>query len=169
MKRLLRKSSVGRDRGESPLVAVLGDRYIRVAMLMSFLRNLPIPFLGADRPVVTVVRLNGVIASGGRFGSGINLAGIADALDRAFSPNKLKAVALVINSPGGSPAQSNLITKRVRDLAREKHVPVLAFVEDVAASGGYMLACAADEIIADESSIVGSIGVISAGLWLSRA
>ena len=113
--------------------------------------------------MINVVRLSGVIATGGRFGTGINLAGFASALERAFAPGRLDGVALVINSPGGSPVQSSLIVKRVRALAQERGVPVFAFVEDVAASGGYMLACAADEIIADESSIVGSIGVISAG------
>lgn len=129
----------------------------------SFFRDFLLRALGLDRPLVCVVRLSGVISSGGRFGGGINLAGFADVLDRAFAPKRLSAVALVINSPGGSPAQSNLLTRRIRALAAEKNVMVIAFVEDVAASGGYMLACAADEIIADESSIVGSIGVISAG------
>ena len=84
-------------------------------------------------------------------------------IERAFSLPKLKAVALQVNSPGGSPVQSSLIFKRIRAMAEEKEVPVFAFAEDVAASGGYMLACAADEIYADESSVVGSIGVISSG------
>jgi len=85
------------------------------------------------------------------------------ALERAFRPNNLKAVALAINSPGGSAVQSSLIAKRIRALAGERNVPVLAFVEDIAASGGYWLATSGDEIYADESSIIGSIGVITAG------
>ncbi len=88
---------------------------------------------------------------------------MAGSLERAFSLPRAKAVALVINSPGGSPAQSHLIHRRIRALATEKNLPVVAFVEDVAASGGYMIACAADEIVADPTSIVGSIGVVSAG------
>jgi len=120
--------------------------------------------LGRGRPVVPVVRLSGVIASGPLFGSrGLSIETVAPLLARAFGQRGAKAVALAINSPGGSPVQSALIGQRIRLLAREKNLPVIAFVEDVAASGGYWLACAADEIIADPSSIVGSIGVISAG------
>ena len=91
---------------------------------------------------------------------GLTLAGIARPLERAFELRNGRAVALVINSPGGSPVQSNLIYRRIRQLAEEKQRPVIAFVEDVGASGGYMIACAADEIICDASSIVGSIGVV---------
>ncbi|MBI2742086.1 MAG: S49 family peptidase [Rhodospirillales bacterium] len=115
-------------------------------------------------PVVPVVRLSGVIASGGLLGSrGLSIESVAPLLKRAFDVRGAKAVALTINSPGGSPVQSALIGQRIRLLAAEKNVKVIAFVEDVAASGGYWLACAADEIIVDPSSIVGSIGVISAG------
>jgi len=115
-------------------------------------------------PVVPVVRLSGVIASGGLLGArGLSIESVAPLLARAFAQRGAKAVALVINSPGGSPVQSALIAGRIRLLAAEKKLPVLAFVEDVAASGGYWLACAADEIIADGASIVGSIGVVSAG------
>jgi len=114
-------------------------------------------------PVVPVVRLSGVIAAGGGLRASLSLAGVAEPLEAAFSHPRARAVALLINSPGGSPVQSTLILKRIRALAEEKSLPVFAFVEDVAASGGYMLACAADEIYADASSIVGSIGVISAG------
>jgi signal peptide peptidase SppA len=115
-------------------------------------------------PVVPVVRLSGVIASGGLLGSrGLSIESVAPLLARAFNTRGAKAVALAINSPGGSPVQSALIGQRIRLLAAEKDVKVIAFVEDVAASGGYWLACAADEIIVDQSSIVGSIGVISAG------
>ena len=115
-------------------------------------------------PVVPVVALSGVIAPESRFGArGVSMESTAAVLRRAFDTKGAKAVALSINSPGGSPVQSALIAARIRLLAAEKDLPVLAFVEDVAASGGYWLACAADEIVADPSSIVGSIGVISAG------
>jgi signal peptide peptidase SppA len=114
--------------------------------------------------VVPVVRLSGVIASGGLIGSrGLSIETVAPLLARAFATRGAKAVAISINSPGGSPVQSALIAQRIRLLATEKNLPVIAFVEDVAASGGYWLACAADEIVADPSSIVGSIGVVSAG------
>lgn len=124
---------------------------------------------GDPPPLVAVVRLYGVIAPGQRFRQSLNLAGIAETLEEAFSLPGLSAVALQVNSPGGSPVQSALITKRIRDLAGEKDVPVLAFAEDVAASGGYMLALAGDEIYANESSIVGSIGVIASGFGFDRA
>ena len=119
-----------------------------------------IPFLKSD-PVVAVIRMQGVIASGNR--GTLSDQALAPAIERAFSKGKPAAIALQINSPGGSPVQSSLIGSRIRRLADEKEVPVFAFVEDVAASGGYWLAVAADEIFADPSSIVGSIGVISAG------
>jgi serine protease SohB len=122
-------------------------------------RLLPARFR-ADVPVVPVVRLSGVIGSGTPLRPGLTLDGVAKSLDRAFGTRNAKAVALVINSPGGSPAQSHLIMRRIRQLAEEKDLPVLAFIEDVGASGGYMLACAADEIICDQYSIVGSIGVV---------
>lgn len=112
-------------------------------------------------PIVSVLRLSGVIGQVGPLRQGLTLAGMAGLIERAFAPKTQAAVALVVNSPGGSPVQSALIAKRIRDLATEKNVPVFAFCEDAAASGGYWLACAADEIWADESSIVGSIGVVS--------
>jgi signal peptide peptidase SppA len=115
-------------------------------------------------PVVPVVRLSGVIAAGGLLGGrSLSIESVAPLLKRAFDTRGAKAVALAVNSPGGSPVQSALIGQRIRLLADEKGVKVIAFVEDVAASGGYWLACAADEIIVDPHSIVGSIGVISAG------
>jgi signal peptide peptidase SppA len=115
-------------------------------------------------PVVPVVRLSGIIASTGLLGNrSLSIASVAPSLRRAFAVRGAKAVALAINSPGGSPVQSALIGQRIRLLAQEKNLKVIAFVEDVAASGGYWLACAADEIIVDPHSIVGSIGVISAG------
>lgn len=118
-----------------------------------------IPFVKSD-PMVAVVRMSGVIASSAR--GSLSDQALAPLLERAFARGKPAAVALQINSPGGSPVQSSLIGVRIRRLATEKKVPVFAFVEDVAASGGYWLASAADEIWADESSVVGSIGVISA-------
>lgn len=121
--------------------------------------RLYIPFL-PQPPFVPVLRLQGSIGAGGR---ALNDAALAQMIERAFSRGKPAAVALVINSPGGSAAQSSLIAARIRRLADEKKVPVHAFVEDIAASGGYWLACAADDIWVDASSIVGSIGVIFSG------
>ncbi|MCK0198788.1 S49 family peptidase [Ancylobacter sp. 6x-1] len=118
---------------------------------------------------VPVVRLHGAIGMATPLRPGITFSGVAKALERAFAVKGAKAVALLINSPGGSPVQSHLVFRRIRALAQEKEIPVFAFVEDVAASGGYMLACAADEIVADRFSIVGSIGVVSAGFGFNRA
>lgn len=118
-----------------------------------------IPFLKSD-PTVAVIRLQGMIASGR---GALNDRALAPVIEKAFTRGKPVAVALEVNSPGGSPVQSSLIGARIRRLAEEKEIPVIAFVEDVAASGGYWLAVAADEIYADPSSVVGSIGVISAG------
>src|ERR1700758_1936492 len=112
------------------------------------------------RAVVPVVRLSGVIGAVTPLRPGMSLAGVARMLERAFTVKNAKAVALVINSPGGSPVQSRQIYLRIRQLAEEKKLPVLVFVEDVAASGGYMIACAGDEIFCDPSSILGSIGVV---------
>jgi serine protease SohB len=126
-----------------------------------------IPFI-AKGPVVAVIRLNGVIAASAR-GTTLSDAALAPVIERAFSRGKPAAVALLVNSPGGSPVQSSLIAARIRRLAEEKKLPVHAFVEDVAASGGYWLACAADDIWVDDSSIVGSIGVISASFGLHEA
>jgi signal peptide peptidase SppA len=110
--------------------------------------------------VVPVVRLSGVIGAVTPLRPGMSLAGVARMLERAFATKNAKAIALVINSPGGSPVQSRQIYLRIRQLAAEKKLPVLVFVEDVAASGGYMIACAGDEIFCDPSSILGSIGVV---------
>src|SRR3954467_2987658 len=110
--------------------------------------------------VVPVVRLSGVIGAVTPLRPGLTLVGVARVLERAFSYRNAKAVALVINSPGGSPVQSRQIYLRIKQLAAEKKLPVLVFVEDVAASGGYMIACAGDEIFCDPSSILGSIGVV---------
>ena len=126
-------------------------------------------FWRKKRAVVPVVRLSGVIAGTGGLRRGISLEAVEPQLKKAFSIRRAKAVALIINSPGGSPVQSALIGQRVRDLARKADVPVLAFCEDVAASGGYWLAAAADEIYANGASIIGSIGVVSAGFGFDRA
>jgi serine protease SohB len=124
-----------------------------------------IPFLKSD-PHVAVVRLQGAIGTGSR---GLDDAGLTQVIENAFSKGKPAAVALELNSPGGSPVQSSLIGARIRRLADEKNIPVFAFVEDVAASGGYWLACSADEIYVDPSSVVGSIGVISSGFGAQDA
>ena len=112
---------------------------------------------------VAVIRLEGTISPAISFGAGLNDVSLSKTIEKAFSLRKASAVVLIINSPGGSPTQSSLIAARVRRLAEKNNVEVLAFCEDVAASGGYWLACAADEIFADENTIIGSIGVISSG------
>ncbi len=120
------------------------------------------------RVVVPVVRLSGAIGIAGPLRPGLSLAGIENALGRAFAVKRAPAVAILVNSPGGAAVQSHLIHRRIRALAAEKEKRVIVAVEDVAASGGYMLALAGDEIIVDRSSIVGSIGVISAGFGFPR-
>jgi signal peptide peptidase SppA len=139
-------------------------------MIKKYLEKWRIPGFRNPKPVVAIVRLSGVIADRSGVGrSGISAVNLVSVLESAFNLPHLKAVALSINSPGGSPVQSSLIGKRIRALAKEKEIPVIAFAEDVAASGGYWLACAADEIYADESSVIGSIGVISAGFGFQDA
>ncbi|MBB4906806.1 S49 family peptidase [Actinophytocola algeriensis] len=124
---------------------------------------------GTAKPVVAVVKLHGVITpTPSPLSRGtININTVEQALAKAFDHERLSAVALAINSPGGAPTQSALVSERIRELADKKKVPVLAFCEDVAASGGYWLACAADEIFAHSSSLVGSIGVVTAGFGLN--
>src|SRR5215469_1856845 len=128
---------------------------------------LPRRFRG-DIPVVPAVRLSGIIGFSTPLRPGLTLAGVARQLERAFTLRHGRAVALLINSPGGSPVQSHLIYLRIRALAEEHKKPVIAFAEDVAASGGYMVACAADEIICDPSSIVGSIGVVGGSFGFAK-
>ena len=141
-----------------------------MVMIKKYLEKWRIPGFRNPKPVVAIVRLSGVIADRSGVGrSGISAVNLVSVLESAFNLPHLKAVALSINSPGGSPVQSSLIGKRIRALAKEKEIPVIAFAEDVAASGGYWLACAADEIYADESSVIGSIGVISAGFGFQDA
>ena len=127
-------------------------------------------FWRRSKSVVPVVRLTGVITQSSRLGQrGLSLEAVEPQLKKAFSIKRAKAVALIINSPGGSPVQSSLIGQRVRDLATRADVPVLAFCEDVAASGGYWLAASADEIIANPASVIGSVGVVSAGFGFDKA
>ncbi|WP_428407700.1 S49 family peptidase [Hyphococcus sp.] len=128
-----------------------------------------LPFVGEAVPLVTVIELNGVIGEVGAGRKGLTLKKVEKAIENAFKPGSVKAVALAINSPGGSPVQSRLIMSAIRSEAQKKETPVLAFIEDVGASGGYILAIAGDEIYADESSIVGSIGVISGGFGFPEA
>ena len=136
---------------------------------MTIPNPLPRPWPWLSRhPRVALVRLQGAIAARPGFGGGISLASVAPMLDRAFGLKRAAAVFLVINSPGGSAVQSSLIAGRIRRLAEEKKLPVIACVEDAAASGGYWIACAADEIVADPACILGSIGVIAAGFGFSE-
>lgn len=131
--------------------------------MLSFLKRLLPSSMRSDVVTIPVIRLQGAImAGGGQLRPTLSLASTAGLIEKAFAFKNAPAVAISINSPGGSPVQSRLIYQRIRDLAEEKNKRVLVFVEDVAASGGYMIAVAGDEIIADPSSIVGSIGVVSA-------
>lgn len=118
-------------------------------------------------PVVPVLRFDGVIA-GRQWRGAVSLASHAAALDKAFGMKRAAAVAIIVNSPGGSPVQSSLLYRRIRALADEKRLPVFAFAEDVAASGGYWLALAGDEVYADDTSLLGSIGVVSSGFGFTR-
>jgi signal peptide peptidase SppA len=136
---------------------------------MNLRRFIPIRRFRDPPPVVAVLRLAGVIGRVGPLRAGLQLAGLEKQIERAFSLSHLSAVALAINSPGGSAVQSAQICGRIRALAEENDVPVIAFAEDVAASGGYWLALAGDEIYADGASIVGSIGVLFQGFGLNDA
>jgi signal peptide peptidase SppA len=136
--------------------------------LAKALSLLPVGRFRDPAPVVAVLRLAGIIGRVGPVRRGLALSALAAGIERAFKLRRLKAVALAVNSPGGSPVQAALIAGRIRQLADEKAVPVFAFAEDVAASGGYWLALAADEIYADANSIVGSIGVVSAGFGFNE-
>lgn len=150
--------------------------------MLVVVRNASVPYLGQmsifdpflDRirgrpPIVSVVPMRGIIGGAGFRRQGLSLETMAPVLEAAFRPKHVTAVALVINSPGGSPVQSDQIGGRIRDLAAETEKPVIAFIEDVAASGGYWIACAANEIIVNPNSIVGSIGVIYAGFGFQEA
>ena len=121
-----------------------------------------------DKKIVSHIRLSGVIGNVGKFKQGIDFSSQQEIIKKAFSVEKIEAVAISINSPGGSPVQSHLIYSYVRKMAKEKNVKVLVFAEDVAASGGYLIACAGDEIYANSSSIIGSIGVIYSSFGLQE-
>lgn len=138
-------------------------------LLRALLKKLPIERFRNPPPVVAVVPLSGIIGRLGGLQRGLTLRGLAGTLQRAFELDDAKAVAIVVNSPGGSPVQSALIARRIRALAAEKKRPVYAFAEDVAASGGYWLLTAGDELYADESSIVGSIGVVASSFGFAAA
>ena len=128
------------------------------------------PFsLFKSKPNVSILRLEGIIGKAGAMKSGLSISSTNKLIEKAFSNDKTKLVCLCINSPGGSPAQSEFIAKRIRHLSETKNIPVISFVEDVAASGGYWLACSGDKIYASKSSIIGSIGVISSGFGFKEA
>ena len=123
------------------------------------------------KSIIGIIKLSGIISSESRLGSksGLNLNDTSDSLTKAFTTKNIRAVILLINSPGGSPVQSALIANRIRELSKENNIPVYSFIEDLAASGGYWLSCAADKIYAMESSIIGSIGVITSGFGAVEA
>ena len=123
------------------------------------------------KSIIGIIKLVGIISTESRLGSrgGLNLNDLSDSITKAFSFKNMKAIVLLVNSPGGSPVQSALIANRIRDLAKEKELPVYCFIEDLAASGGYWLSCAGDKIYAMESSIIGSIGVITSGFGAVEA
>ncbi len=138
--------------------------------MVDFVNRFLPPSMRMDAPTIPVIRMEGPIMSGrNQFRPSLSIASVAGVIEKAFSYKKAPAVAIIINSPGGSAVQSRLIYKRIRDLAEEKDKKVLIFVEDVAASGGYMIACAGDEIFVDPSSIVGSIGVVAATFGFTGA
>ena len=112
------------------------------------------------KKIIPHIKLNGIIGNAGKFKQGIDFAGQEEIIEKAFSIKKALCVAITINSPGGSPVQSHLIYKFIRAQAKKNNKKVIVFAEDVAASGGYLIACAGDEIYANSSSIIGSIGVI---------
>ncbi|WP_341792334.1 S49 family peptidase [Rickettsia endosymbiont of Gonocerus acuteangulatus] len=136
---------------------------------ISKLEQLFASIFGNSKEVVAVLRLNGVIGKVSTVQSGLTLESLNELIEKAFKIKKLKALCLIINSPGGSPVQSELIAKRIRTLAKEHKIKIYSFIEDMAASGGYWLACAGDQIYALHSSIIGSIGVVSSGFGFHEA
>jgi len=122
-----------------------------------------------SKEVIAVLRLNGVIGKVSTVQSGLTLESLNELIEKAFKIKKLTALCLIINSPGGSPAQSELIAKRIRELAKENKIKIYSFIEDMAASGGYWLACSGDQIYALRSSVIGSIGVVSSGFGFHEA
>lgn len=136
---------------------------------MSFVCDLTKKILPKKDSQIAVINLNGVIGNASKFDKGINIENVNPLLEKSFKEKKFKAVAINVNSPGGSPVQSELIFQRIRELSEEKKIPVFTFARDVAASGGYFILCAGDEVYAHDSSIIGSIGVISASFGFEKA
>ncbi len=152
---------------DSKLDNVIGKPQLgRLEQLLSMF-----PVIGSktSKTVIAVLRLSGVIGKVSSVKSGLTIESLNELIEKAFNIKNIKALCLIINSPGGSPVQSELIAKRIRSLASEKKIPVYSFIEDVAASGGYWLACIGDQIYASRSSIIGSIGVITSGFGFSAA
>ncbi len=137
--------------------------------LEQILSYLPFYSLYNTKPVVAVLRLEGIIGKVSPLKSGINLASLNPLIEKVFKIDKLESLCLCINSQGGSPVQAELIANKIINLAKQKKIPVYSFIEDIAASGGYWLACAGDQIFASRSSIIGSIGVISSGFGFHQA
>ncbi|WPY00315.1 S49 family peptidase [Candidatus Trichorickettsia mobilis] len=154
------------------LITVADDSIVKterqIGKFEQILSMLPFKFQ-SQKPVIAVLSLNGIIGKVSNLKSGLCLHSLNELIEKAFAISKLRAICLSINSPGGSPVQSELIAKRITSLAKSKKIPVYSFVEDVAASGGYWLACAGDEIYASKSSIIGSIGVISSSFGFHEA
>ncbi|XVN40288.1 MAG: S49 family peptidase [Rickettsia endosymbiont of Argas persicus] len=136
---------------------------------LSKLEQLAASIFGDSKEIIAVLRLNGIIGKVSAVQSGLTLESLNELIEKSFKIKKLKALCLIINSPGGSPVQSELIAKRIRDLAKENKIKVYSFIEDVAASGGYWLACIGDQIYASRSSVIGSIGVVSSGFGFHEA
>ncbi len=136
---------------------------------MSFLCNLVKKIIPNKNNKIAVINLNGVIGNVSKLDKGINIDNVNPLLEKAFKEKKFKAVAINVNSPGGSPVQSELIFQRIKELSKETNIPVFTFARDVAASGGYFILCAGDEIYAHDSSIIGSIGVISSSFGFEKA
>lgn len=160
-KQMGRNNNIVADAG--PITS--GRRQGKLEYLLSFL---PLGF-GSSKPVVAVFRLDGVIGKAGGIKAGLTINSLNKLIEKMFKIENLDAVCLSINSPGGTPVQAELIANRIIGLAKTKEIPVFSFVEDVAASGGYWLACAANKIYASQSSIIGSIGVISSGFGFHEA
>lgn len=129
----------------------------------------PLRFLTGNKPLVTILELHGTISTDARPGRGLSASSVESGVKKAFRNKNAKAVVVSINSPGGAPAQARMITERIRHLSREKELPVIAYIEDVGASGGYMIALAGEEILADPFAIVGSIGVVAASFGFQDA
>jgi len=161
IKKNLRNPSSSSITGSSTVV----KRQNKLEQVLSFLQ---LGFINS-KPTIAILRLEGVIGKGGGMKPGLSMAGVNKLIEKAFEFSQLEAICLVVNSPGGSPVQSELITNRIIQLAKKHEVPVYSFVEDVAASGGYWLATAGEKIFASRSSVIGSIGVITSGFGFQEA